>query len=299
MNKIFYPLMIMFAAFLWALEGILLLPKLFNLNNTAFIVFMIHFLGFIIMQPLFFNSYKTLKKFDKKDSIYLFLIAFFGGSIGTLSIVKALSLIHHQPLSIVILLQKLQPIFAIILALIILKEKVKKNFYLWASIAIAASYTLTFEFSIPNLETGKNTILAASFAILAAFSFASGTVFSRGLAKKYDNKSLTFFRYGLTSIIMILFIAIFQTGFPITNLTKTHWTIFILIPLTTGIFSMYIYYKALTKIKAMTSTICELFFPISAIMLDYFINGAILTPIQWISATIMIYAIIKITFKKK
>jgi drug/metabolite transporter (DMT)-like permease len=45
------------------------------------------------------------------------------------------------------------------------------------------------------------------------------------------------------------------------------------------------------------ATIAELFFPVSAIFFDYFINGRMLSVVQWIAALIMIFAIIKLTGK--
>ena len=75
--------------------------------------------------------------------------------------------------------------------------------------------------------------------------------------------------------------------------------ILIIISLTTGSGAILIYYYGLKHIKASVSTIIELFFPISAILFDYFINNNVLSPIQWISAAIMIYAIIKANMVKK
>lgn len=61
--------------------------------------------------------------------MFFFLVALFGGSLGTLSIVKALFLVNFHHLTVVTLLQKLQPVFAIILARIILKEREGKDSY--------------------------------------------------------------------------------------------------------------------------------------------------------------------------
>jgi drug/metabolite transporter (DMT)-like permease len=41
----------------------------------------------------------------------------------------------------------------------------------------------------------------------------------------------------------------------------------------------------------MVASICELFFPLSAILFDYIFNGNTLSVIQWISAGVMIFAI--------
>ena len=71
-----------------------------------------------------------------------FLLSLFGGAVGTLAIVKALFLVNFKALTIVVLLQKLQPVFAITLAALLLGEKLKRNFLLWSALAITAGYFL-------------------------------------------------------------------------------------------------------------------------------------------------------------
>jgi len=128
---------------MWGFDGVVLTPRLYKLN-VGFVVFMLHLIPFVLMNIFLFKQYKWLKKFSANDLIILFLIAFFGGALGTLSIVKALFLVQFQHLSVVVLLQKLQPIFAVSLAAFILKEKITKKFALWAAVAVIASYFLTF-----------------------------------------------------------------------------------------------------------------------------------------------------------
>jgi drug/metabolite transporter (DMT)-like permease len=245
-----------------------------------------------------FRQYRLLNEFTKKD-IFVFLgIAFTGGALGTLSIVKALFLVNFQHLSVVVLLQKLQPIFAILLAVIFLKEKLTYRFILWGLLAIIAGYSLTFEFNWPTVSSDKNTILAAVYALIAALCFGSSTVLSKIGLKKYNFKTMTFFRYGFTVIIMLLFILSTQKFQQFNVVTKSNWLFFLIIGLTTGSGAIFLYYFGLRRVKAITSIIVELIFPISAIILDYIFNDSKLSTIQWISAVLMIVAIIQISYKK-
>ncbi|MCK5339348.1 MAG: hypothetical protein KAJ50_11065, partial [Bacteroidales bacterium] len=45
---------------------------------------------------------------------------------------------------------------------------------------------------------------------------------------------------------------------------------------------------------AVIATICELFFPVTAIILDYIINDQKLSWVQWVSAVILLLAIINL-----
>jgi drug/metabolite transporter (DMT)-like permease len=281
------------SAIFWGFDGIVLTPRLYNLD-VAYVVFMLHTIPFLVMNILLFREYKHIKTFTTSDIIFFGLIALFGGAIGTMAIVKALFLVNFQQLTIVVLLQKLQPVFGIILASILLKEKIGKNFLIWAALAVTGGYFLTFGFNLPNIETNKNTIYAALFALLASFSFGSSTVFSKKILLKYSFKTATFYRYGVTSLMLLLFVLISGSISQISETTRLNWIIFMIIALTTGSGAIFLYYFGLTRVKANVAAICELLFPISAIVFDYLFNDAKLSAIQWISAAVMIFAIVNL-----
>ncbi len=286
------------AAILWGFDGVVLTPRLFNLD-VAFVVFLLHLVPFILMNTFLFKEYGKLKGFNREDVITFLLIAFFGGSLGTLAIVKALFLVNFEHLSIVVLLQKLQPIFAIILAAIILKEKLGRNFFLWAGIAIIASYFLTFGLQFPHMEKNKDLAQAAIWAVVAAFSFGSSTVFSKKALLKHTFYTTNFYRFGFTSLFMLIYVLLTQKLHHFGNVTSVNWLFFLIIALTTGSGAIFLYYYGLNRVKAMLSTVCELFFPISAIIFDYIINEHGLSFVQWVSAAVMIAAIVKISVNRR
>lgn len=281
------------AAILWGFDGVVLTPRLSNLN-VAWVVFVLHAIPFLIMNVFMFNQYGNLKSFIKQDYILFFLVALFGGVLGTVSIVKALFLVNFHQLSVVVLLQKLQPIFAIILAAILLKEKIKKQFAIWATLAIIASYFLTFGLNKPVISLEDSTLLAALYALLAAFSFGSSTVFSKKLLLNHNFVTTTFFRYGTTSIILLIYILFTGLYSQFDETTTINWIYFFIIGITTGSGAIFIYYYGLRRVKAIVATISELLFPISAILFDYLFNGTLLSPVQILSAAIMVFAIIKL-----
>ena len=289
---------IILAAIMWGFDGVVLTPRLYNLN-IGFVVFMLHFVPFVLMNTFLFKEYRRIKTFTKADFLLLGGIAFFGGALGTLAIVKALFLVHFDHLSVIILLQKLQPIFAITLAAIFLKEKIKIRFIFWALLAIIASYFLTFGFHKPNMSEDAALIKAAMWALVAAFSFGSATVLGKKALTRLPYYTTNFFRFGFTSLLMLIYILIIGQLGEFQNITLTNWLFFLIIAVTTGSGAIFLFYFGLNKVTAMVSTICELFFPISAILFDYFINDHLLSPIQWVSAAIMILAVVEISYKRK
>jgi drug/metabolite transporter (DMT)-like permease len=286
------------AAILWGLDGVVLTPRLYSLD-IGLVVFIFHALPFILMNLFMYKEYKHLRNFTRNDILMFFLLSLLGGAVGTLAIVKALFLVNFKALTIVVLLQKLQPVFAITLAALLLGEKLKRNFLLWSALAITAGYFLTFGLHLPDFTTNNNTALAAGFSLLAAFAFGSSTVFSKKVLRKFSFFTATFYRYAFTSIIMLLYVL--STGIlsKIPEITGFQWAIFATIGITTGSGAIFLYYFGLTRIRAMLATICELCFPVSAILFDYLVNDRTLSLIQWVSAGVLIFAILKLSLEKE
>lgn len=285
-------LLISLSASMWGFDGVVLTPRLAGLD-VKYIVLMLHLIPFVILNIFLFKEYRHLTSFTKKDWLILALIALTGGSFGTIAIVKALIIIHFQPLSVVVLLQKLQPVFAIFLSYLLLKEKLSKRYFIHAPVVIIASYFLTFGLARPDVASSPDTIAAAIYAVIAAFCFGSATVFGKMILMRHDSKTALFYRYGLTTIIMLFIVLVFgDIAEQIQKTTNFQWGRFFIIAFTTGSTAIYIYYRGLKNVTATISTICELFLPLSAVVFDFIINGKILSPVQLIAGTVMIINII-------
>ena len=282
------------AAVMWGFDGVVLTPRLWNLD-VSYVVFMLHALPFLVMNLILFKEYKTVKILSNSDIVYFFLIALFGGALGTLAIIKALFLVEFKQLTVVVLLQKLQPVFAIILARLLLKERIGPKFLSWATIALIGGYVLTFELQLPRVVNRGNMLPAALYALLAAFSFGSATVFGKRVLNKVSFRTALFYRYGLTTLIMLGIVLVNGKFDQFAQTTPLNWAFFVIIGLTTGSGAILLYYYGLRYIRASVSTMCEMCFPIASVIFDYWFNGNVLHPVQWASACIMLFAIYRIT----
>jgi len=284
------------SASLWGFDGIVLTPNLYNLD-VGYVVFMLHLIPFALMNIVLFREYRHIRQFTRDDLLILLLVALLGGALGTLSIVKALFLVEFKKLSIVVLLQKTQPVFAIALATLILSERPQKGFFGWAALAIFSGYLLTFGFRLPDVDANINTIYASLFALLAAASFGSATVLGKKILNRYSFQTATFYRYGLTAALMLIFVLFTGRFDQVAVTTERNWIIFVIIGLTTGSGAIFLYYYGLRHVRAMVATICELCFPLTAILLDYLINDQKLSAIQWLSAGTLLFSIIMLNLR--
>jgi drug/metabolite transporter (DMT)-like permease len=287
------PILIIIAALLWAFDG-LIRQHLYTLPPIT-IIFFEHVIGLIILAPFVFR-YVLRTKLSSREWWLVILIAILSGLLGTLWFTTALGKVHFITISVVFLLQKLQPIFAISTASIFLKEKLDKRYIKWALLALISAYFVTFPNGLVNLHTGEGTVIAALYALGAAFAWGTSTTFSKMLLGKVDFKVSTFYRFLFTIIIALPFVLFY--GHTLTGSLAipsiTQFELLGLIAISTGMVALLIYYKGLAKTSVHISTILELTFPFVAILLDFIVNHTVLTLFQWISTIILVFSIYQI-----
>jgi drug/metabolite transporter (DMT)-like permease len=291
------PLFVILGASLWGVDGIVLRPSLFALP-VPLVVFLESLIVAFLLTPLFYRRFSSLKQLSRGDWLAFIGVAVFGGAVGTMAITRSLFYVNYVNLSIVILIQKLQPVFAIIFALLLLKEKPPRAFYLWAGLAILGAYFLTFGFYLPEMDTGDKTAVAALFAIVAAISFAASTVLSKRALRNVDYQMGTYLRFLITAGIMLLIVLASGQIRSVSEVTSHQLLIFLIIAFTSGGTAIFLYYYGLKEIPASVATICELAFPFTAVVLEYFVHGNILNWMQWVGAVLLIVSITKVTLLK-
>ena len=292
MKKYLPALAVIFAAFLWSFDGFIR-QNLFALPSFL-IVSLEHVIGAILFLPLLIRGWKEVSSLGQRGWISVLWISIFGGVLGTFFYTKALSYVNYIDLSVVVLLQKLQPIFAIALAGVILKEKITKQFIILAFAAIVGGYLVTFGSSSIN-DWDDKTIIAALLALLAAFSWGSSTVLGKHALNRLSFTTVTSLRLAITASVTAFVLLSTGQYDAINNMTLSHWGFIVLIVLSTGSLALFFYYYGLNKLPASHATLYELFWPLSAVGLDWFIRGNILSLPQWVGAILLLGAIIILT----
>lgn len=286
------PLLIVIAAFLWALDGVIR-RNLYSLPPIT-IIFFEHLIGLAILIPFVLKSLR--KEIPTKREVWLLvLVALLSGLLGTLWFTTALLKVHFISFSVVFLLQKLQPLFAISTASIFLKEKLDSRYIKWAALALIAAYFVTFKNGSVSFSTGEGTIVAALYALGAAFAWGSSTTFSKMVLTKLSYTVSTFYRFLITSILACIVLIGFGYGSSLQAPTVSQFGLFLLIAISTGLVALVIYYKGLAKTPVHISTILELTFPFIAIFIDMTIYHTTLVWSQYLAAILLSFAIYKIS----
>jgi drug/metabolite transporter (DMT)-like permease len=287
------PLLIVAAAALWALDGVVR-RSLYHLPPVS-IVFYEHLIGALILLPI---TVSILKKevFTPKLILTSLIVALFGGLLGTLFITTALMKVGFISFSVVFLIQKVQPLFAIVSANLLLKEKISKNYLKWALLAIIAVFFVTFKNGQVNLATGSQTAIAALYALGAAACWGLGTTLSKLLLNQVKSStSATILRFYFSTILAYIAVFVLNSQSSLDTLVAKDFLSLLYIALSTGLLAMILYYKGLQTTEAKVATILELTLPIMAIVIDMLVYRNFLASSQYLAALVLMYAMYRVS----
>ncbi len=296
MKRYLPPFAVILAAILWSLDGILR-QQLFNVSAFV-IVALEHGLGALLFLPFLVRGWADIKTLNQRGWGSVLWISICGGMLGTFFYTNALAYVDYIDLSVVVLLQKFQPIFAIILAAVLLREKLNRRFLVLAGLAMIGGYLVTFGIKPMSTWDDKTTI-AALFALLAAFSWGSSTVLGKHVLNKLPFQTVTALRLSLTALLTGIVLIGIQDVSSIGVLQVAQWITLGTIVISTGAVALFIYYYGLNNLPASHTTIYELFWPLSAICFDWFIRGRIMSPAQTAGAVILLAAIVLLTQERQ
>lgn len=289
--KIWGPVFVLFAAMLWATDAPFRVHLTQSLSSN-FIVLGEHAIDLLFVLPLLAMGWRDLKKLSWKEWSAVLFIAIGGSALGSIAFTQAF---HYVNPSVAILLQKLQPLIAIVLAAIVLREPLTPKFYAWATIALFGAYLISFPNLVPQLYPGEAfnpNVTGVLLALTAAFFWGASTVMGRFVLHKIDFKLLTALRFA-TAFIFLLGLNVVQNTFPAPGeFTVTDLGYILVIAVVSGVVSLFIYYRGLQFTQASVATLAELGFPMAAIFVNWlFIPNSALVPMQLVGVVILLGAL--------
>lgn len=273
---------------MWSLDTLIRYPLLAVISADT-MVFVEHLFLFAYFLPLLFINKFDFKKIDASALVSFFVIGMIGSAAGTLAFTKAFSLINP---SLVILLQKLQPFVAILLSSLLLKEKIRKSFFICALPAFLGAFLLSYKDIAPvfsgNLEAGVTLGYALTF--LAVAGWGASTVFGKRLSTQgFAETEIMAGRFIFGFILLAVFCSL-QGSLPTASLDlEIYVKIFIMVILS-GLIGMYFYYKGLKILPAHITAVAELFFPLSAVTINWIFLGKALDALQILGAVLLVGA---------
>ncbi|HYV33724.1 MAG TPA: DMT family transporter, partial [Candidatus Limnocylindria bacterium] len=191
------------------------------------------------------------------------------------------------------LLQKFQPVFAIILAAVFLKEKIHSKFWLFAIPALLGGYLVTLGWTSPMeiLKSGGQLgWQGPALALLAAFLWAGGTVVGRSLLSGLDFEFVTGMRFVFGALFLLVYVLVWEK-MQFGIMTPLFWKNTLIIALVTGFFALFLYYYGLRNTKASVATLMELGYPLAITVINWKFLGIVLDKWQIAGAVILLASV--------
>jgi drug/metabolite transporter (DMT)-like permease len=286
--------LVFIAAMLWATDA----PFRVHLTkelSSSFIVLAEHFIDVLFILPVLWWKRREIKTLGGKECLAVLVIAVGSSALASVAFTKAFSYVNP---SVAIVLQKLQPLLAIGLAASLLKEELRARFWLWAGVAIAGAYVVSFPNLSPKLfegETFNPNFMGVALALTAAALWGAGTVLGKYVLSSASFQTMTALRF-LLAFVFLLGMNAYQKSFPAFGAVSAKtWLYVVIIAVTSGVVSLFIYYKGLTHTKASIATLAELGFPLAAVLVNYFALRIELQPSQMFGMTLLLFAIFNLT----
>lgn len=292
MNKFkSHPFIVFLASLLWAADGPFRKPLLTGGLAVGFVAFLEHVFNSLVSLPGLIKERAAFKSVAWKQWLGLIYIGAGASALGALLFVQGAAVMNYN-FTVAALLQKLQPIFAILLAVIFLKEKLSAKFWLFAIPAILGAYLVSFGLMSPQaiLSSGALNLKGALLAVGAAVLWAGGTVVGRSLMGNLPLNLVNGLRFVFGLFFLALFVA-FTSAFQFDQMTPLFWRNIFIIAMLTGFFALLLYYYGLKGTKASVATLMELGYPLALTAVNWKFLGITLNSGQIAGALILLVSV--------
>ena len=262
-------LLVAVGAAMWGTDGILRVPLL-EVATPSQIVLLEHLVLLLYSVPAVVLGWRFFRGLGVAQWIALLVIGWGGSALATLLFTTAFTV--GNP-TVVILLQKTQPLFAIALAAILLRERLGWAYWPCFAVAMVGAYLISFGDLGPFRALTSAEALAAALALGAALLWGSSTVLGRLVLKDVPFYALTGARLFL-AVPLLAGIVVTQSsvGGLAAGFAAEPGRV-ILLALIPGLLALLLYYRGLTGTRASYATLAELAFPATAVALNWAFLG--------------------------
>jgi len=248
---------------LWRVPILRHLPRDPLLASTA-IVFMEHLILTICSIPILVVARREIARLNGRQWAAIIAIGVGASAGATVLFTISFGFGHYIE---TLLLQKTQPLIAIILASLWLRERLVPPAYALIPVAIAGAYLIAVPDPIhPQNAWNDFHVAAALFALGASALWGAATVFGRYALADVSFTTLTGLRF--TTAFPALAIVLFLEGGPgaFDHYQAADVPLYLAVALLPGLVAMLLYYRGLASTPASMATLAELAFPITGVL---------------------------------
>lgn len=272
--------LVVLGAALWGVDPLFRVILLKNMTSSQ-IVLLEHVIISLIAIPVIWRNRHEFKSIGWRHVGALLFISWGGSGIATILFTMGLS---SGNLNAVLLLQKLQPLFAIILASLLLKEKLPRHFAILFVVALAGTYLLTFGVTLPIGHWSEFVQIGSLLSLGAAALWGGSTVMGRLMVGQMKYETVTSLRFVLALPLLGVITWNEGAGWNMPAVGTSDFAVVLLNligqALLPGLLSLLVYYKGLTTTKASVATLAELSFPMVGVLINWVVFHEVVTYAQ-------------------
>ena len=288
-------LVVALGASLWAADAPIRKPLTALLPATS-IVLAEHLFLTLYAVPVVIAARRAFVRLRVSGWLALFVIGWGGSGLATVLFTQAFKV--GNPTT-VILLQKLQPLVAVLLAALILKERLPRLYWPCFVVALVGTYLVSFgrQSLEPVWRLPEDRVVTAVLAVGAAALWGASTVFGRYLLQGISFPTLAAARF-LLALPFLIGLAAVQGVLGTTvdvGLGQEPLRLFLL-ALIPGLLAMLLYYLGLSRTRASYATLAELSFPAAAVAVNWLLLGARIDAVQVAGFVVLWSAITALTW---
>ncbi|MGB3828865.1 MAG: EamA family transporter [Ornithinimicrobium sp.] len=281
--------LIAIAATMWGASGILREP-LAEVADASTIVFYEHAVIVLVLTPWLVPALRHWAQAPPRVRAGSVIIGAGSSALATTLFTAAFA--YGDPITPQVL-QKLQPLVAIMLGVLLLGERLRPRFALFAVPALIGAWMLSFDdpFSVAIADAQ-----AAALALGAAALWAGGTVLGRLVGSDLGARDTLVLRFafGLPAAAMIVAALGAQWTMPMAQAPSL-----IALALFPGLLALALYYVGLQRTAASRATLAELMFPVTAAIVGVSVLGATLSPSRWVGLGIVVLSITALAWNER
>jgi drug/metabolite transporter (DMT)-like permease len=274
---------------MWGLDG--LIRKPLSDSTTAYtIVFGEHVVLVLLTLPLLIPALIALWRAGPAYIAAGIAVGAGASAIATILFTKAL---FHGDFITVVVLQKAQPLIAVVGAWIVLREQPRPGFAWFLLPALAGIWLI----ALPHpLDPHAHGLTPIAETLSAAALWGLGTVFGRLLGRRLDFEHVTTVRFAFGLVASACALPIVGSA-AYSNAHDSVWIA--VLALVTGFFALGLYYYGLRRTPALLAALGELAFPVTASLVGIYVFDSSLRWTQWLGVGLTVVVISLLPIRRR
>jgi drug/metabolite transporter (DMT)-like permease len=270
------------AASLWGFSALLREP-LSKQMPTVSLVLVEHAVLVLMVSPWLLPAFRAVTSCSLRTKVGVVVIGAGSSALATVMFTAAFRL--GDPITPQVL-QKLQPLLALLLAAVILGERVTRRFPMFAVPAISGAWLLAFP---EPLGVTIGGLAPALLAVGAASLWAAGTVLGRLVSAELSFVHVTTLRFSVGLMALAVFATVSGTPVEVPLQLLPRLVLLALVP---GLLALVLYYRALRRTPGSRATLAELTFPLTAAAVGVSLLGGRLDSSQWLGFVVVLASVV-------